>query len=410
MEYNMQSYVIDTNVILYDPESIHAFPESKVIIPLTVLKEIDTFKNGTETNNFNARSFIRDVDKNEYEWLVLDGYEVPDDFTNDEKILHVAKLSGSTLVTKDISLRTIAKASGVLVQDYENENLTQSSKSYNGYRTIRGLPSEIIDNIYKDGLVNAIEQIKDPVPNEYFTLKSGRQSALCRYDKKDNQYKLIYSYNAFGINARNAEQIFLMDALANPDIPLVTVTGHPGTGKTICVIAAALQHKKEYRKILISRPTVDMGREIGFLPGLLEDKLKPYLQPFFDNLEVIAESAPNNGNSGKEKIESLIAGDKITIEALNFIRGRSLPRVFFIIDESQNASPHELKTIVTRAGEGAKLVFLGDLDQIDTPYLDSKSNGLNYLINAMKNETISAHITLKHGQRSELAEIASKNL
>jgi len=406
----MNSYVIDTNVILYDPESIHAFPDSKVIIPLTVLKEIDTFKNGTEVNNFNARSFIRDVDKNEYNWLILDGYEVPDDFTNDEKILHVAKLSGSTLVTKDISLRTIAKASGVSVQDYENENLSQSSKSYNGYRTVRGLPSEVIDEIYSKGFVGELEQIKDPIPNEYFTLKSGRQSALCRYDKIDNQYKLINSYNAFGINPRNAEQIFLLDALANPNIPLVTVTGNSGTGKTILTIAAALHHKKDYRKILIARPTVDMGREIGFLPGTMEEKIKPYLQPFFDNLEVIGETAPDNGKSGKEKIDALLANEKIAIEALNFIRGRSLPRVFFIIDESQNASPHEIKTVVTRAGEGAKLIFLGDLDQIDTPYLDSRSNGLNYLINAMKNETISAHITLKHGQRSELAEIASKNL
>jgi len=406
----MKSYVIDTNVILYDPESIHAFSDSKVIIPLTVLKEIDTFKNGTETNNFNARSFIRDVDKNNYEWLILDGYEVPEDYTNDEKILHVAKLSGSILVTKDISLRTIAKASSVEVQDYENENLTQPSKLYKGYRTVRGLTKGVIDTIYSEGFLDKIEQVKDPVPNEYFTLKAGKQSALCQYSKEEDKYLLIQSQSVFGITPRNAEQIFALDALTDPNIPLVTMTGKAGTGKTLIALVAALSLKKEYRKILVARPTVDLGKGIGFLPGDINDKVAPYLQPIFDNLDVIASVQPNNGKTGKEKIKELMDSDKIQIEALNFIRGRSLPKVFFIIDEAQNLSPHEIKTIVTRAGEETKIVLIGDIEQVDTPYLDSKSNGLNYLINVMRNESISAHIHLKDGQRSELAEVASNKL
>jgi PhoH-like ATPase len=314
------------------------------------------------------------------------------------------------LVTKDISLRTIAKASGVMVQDYENDNLSQSSKPYNGYRTINGLSNDIIDSLYKDGYIGGLDKIKDPLPNEYFTFKAGKQSALCRYNKNDQQYKLIKSYTAFGISPRNSEQTFLMDALSNPDISLVTVTGNSGTGKTLIATAVGLHNKKDYRKILIARSTVDMGRSIGFLPGTLEDKVNPYLQPFFDNLDIIGENATQNGKSGKDKIKELLDNDKISIEVLSFIRGRSLPNVYFIIDEGQNLSPHEIKTIITRAGEGAKIIILGDVEQIDTPYLDSRSNGLSGVINSMKDETIAAHITLKHGQRSLLAEIASKKL
>lgn len=412
MEKDVNVYVLDTNVILYDPASIHSFGEEDVIviIPLTVLKEIDSFKNGVTTNNYNAREFIRDIDTHDYsDWLILGGgYYEDENKSPDERILSVAMQSGGTLVTKDISLRTIAKAQGVKAIDYDKNEYTNGFSS--GWSEIKGVSPAIIDELYQNGFVEKIPQIKNPVQNKYFVLKYGRQSALCKY--KGDKFVLVEKKDIFGITPRNVEQIFALDALMDRDIPLVALTGKAGTAKTFLTLVAALAQKRYYKKILITRSTVDVERSIGFLPGPEAEKISPYMRPIFDNLDVIASirGKEKDLQKEKEKIQELLNNGKITIEAANYMRGRSLPRVFLILEESQNSSPHEAKTIITRIGEEGKIVLIGDIDQVDTPYLDSKSNGLYYVISKFKNDPLFAHINLKQGHRSELSERASQIL
>ncbi|CAG0909850.1 unnamed protein product, partial [Cyprideis torosa] len=249
-----------------------------------------------------------------------------------------------------------------------------------------------------------------PYANEYFVLKNAHKSILARLGPDGEHFHHIPKAHAYGITPRNAEQTFALDALLNPDIQLVTLSGKAGTGKTLMALAASLEVEKQYRRILLARPIVPLSnKDIGYLPGDAQEKINPYMQPLYDNLTVIKDQYKDNSKKAK-RLDEIQESGQLTITALAYIRGRSFANVFFIIDEAQNLTPHEVKTIITRAGEGTKMVFTGDPYQIDTPYLDSRSNGLSYLIDHMKGESIYAHVTLEKGERSYLAELASNRL
>ena len=250
----------------------------------------------------------------------------------------------------------------------------------------------------------------EALPNKYYILRNKNRSVLARLDQNKEFIVRVDKTNIYGINPRNAEQSFAVNALINPEIKLVSMTGKAGTGKTLLALASALHVKKNYRQIFIARPIVPLSnKDIGFLPGDVESKLAPYMQPLWDNLKVIQDQFPENDKQ-HTAIDTMVKDQKLVIEPLSYIRGRSLQRIFFIVDEAQNLTPHEIKTIITRAGEGAKVVFTGDIYQIDHPYLDGQSNGLSYLIDRFKGQKLYAHINLEKGERSELAELASNLL
>ena len=409
------TYVLDTNVILYDPRAHYSFSDSKVIIPIQVIEELDKHKKGNDTKAINARSFIRDIEFKQHDWLevalkTLDcnmsgGLELN---SNDNKILGYAYYNKAILVTRDYNLRIKAKAVDVRAIDYDNGKVQSEDGLPMGYKIIDVETEELMAHITSSSGSFELPELKSKA-NEYVVFKMGRQSIITRYDLKLNKYIICgNSKNVAGISPKNLEQTLAIDALLNPDIPLVALTGKAGTGKTLIALAAAIASKSQYTQIFISRPTVDVERGIGFLPGLLEEKLDPYMQPLYDNLKVI--ESVQKSDKAKSKIKELEENNKIEIQALNFIRGRSLPKIYFLIDEAQNASIHEIKTIVTRAGEGAKFVLIGDVEQVDTPYLDRNSNGLSYLIDKMDDDELFAHIHLIKGERSLLAERASHKL
>jgi len=400
---NNPSYVLDTNVIIHDPRAHYSFKESKVIIPITVLEELDKFKSGNDLKAKNARDFIRDIESKKHEWLTFSLLEDANETVNDNKILACAIAEKAAIVTKDINLRIKAQAFGVPAQDYDVDKVSNIEDLLRKTRVEEARYPELMESLFteEDG-VQIIDGCYDH--NEYFILKSGTASALVKYDDTDAKLRVVKTRTVTGVTPKNAEQTFAIDALMNDDIPLVALTGKAGTGKTLMALASAIAAKRNYTQIFLARPTVDMERDIGFLPGSMEEKLAPYLAPFHDNLKFIRELMAEKTQKTLDKMKE---DGKIQIEALNYIRGRSLPRVYFIIDEAQNLTPHEVKTIVTRAGEGAKLVFMGDLDQIDTPYLDQSSNGLAYLIDKMSGQELFAHVKLVKGERSKLAELAS---
>ncbi len=431
-------FVLDTNVVLYDYRCIYSFEEHNVVIPITLLEEIDKFKRGNEIINYNAREFSRELD-------AIIGYDLPgtgvplgtggflfvetnvkmgrdlrDIFwedSSDHRILSLAhNLSGQYgkervfLVSKDINLRMKAKSIGVQSEDYETGKVKDISELYTGKNILENVASDIVDRIYREGSVQASELNGGglaPRPNEYFIVRNGTKSALTTFQKDHASLRLVEKKRAYGIQPRNAEQTFSLDALMNNDIKLVTLSGKAGTGKTLMALAAALERRNSYKQILLARPIIPLSnRDIGYLPGDIKSKLDPYMQPLFDNLSVIKNQFDEDTQDYR-RISDMVINEKLLIMALAYIRGRSLSKVFFIVDEAQNLTPHEVKTIITRAGEGTKIVFTGDPYQIDTPYLDSRSNGLTYLIDKMKGQDIYAHITLEKGERSHLAEIAS---
>jgi PhoH-like ATPase len=427
-------FILDTNVILYDCNSIYNFQDNDIIIPITVLEELDKFKKGNDVININARNFIRDLDllfENSPTKdvslgnglgclsIAVNGFnkpaalEVLDSSVNDNIILNFAynktKQADANyiLVTKDINLRMKAKALGICAQDYETGKVKNVNELYKGYRIISNLPGEVIDLVYKypDG-VDLSKIIDTPISNEYFLLRNGKQTAMVRYNPLTNLFEKVREEMTAGLKSRNLEQFFALDALLNPNCSLVTLTGTPGSGKTILSLAAAIHQRKLYNQILLARPIIPLSnKEIGFLPGDTNEKIDPYMQPLYDNLKVI------KGEFNNDKLfEQMNEQKKIEITPLPFIRGRSIPRVFFIIDEAQNLTPHEVKTIITRAGQGTKIVFTGDIYQIDSPYLDSRSNGLTYLIHKMKGQEIFSHINLEKSERSKLAELAANIL
>lgn len=434
-------FVLDTNVILHDAGCLRNFAEHDVALPITVLEELDHFKRGNEDINFQARQFLRNLDEITGDVLSPDGAPLgpgrgrvrvviggPFDEqlrqafyqdSPDHRILNTALWLRTRepgrpviLVSKDTNLRMKAKSLGLPAQDYTSDKIESFDKLYRGKRTIEDAPRELIDLFYgPGGSVPAaqVELIPDPIPNENFIIRSGSKSVLATYRAEPNAFVRVERTHAYGIQPRNAEQSFALAALLNDDVKLVTLAGRAGTGKTILALAAALERRQQYRQILLARPVVPLSnRDLGYLPGDIQAKLDPYMQPLYDNLSVIRHL--QGDRDAAEKINELRDSEKLLITPLAYIRGRSLQRMFFIVDEAQNLTPHEVKTIITRAGEGTKIVFTGDIHQIDQPYLDSLSNGLSYLINRMKGQPIYAHVTLEKGERSALAELASELL
>lgn len=438
-----KNFVLDTNVILHDYKCIYNFQENDVYIPIVVLEELDKFKKGNEEINYNARQFAREMDTivttdNFFEkgaqigeglgrlYVVLTkemSKKIADAFmerTADHRILATTEAvqtehpkMKTILVTKDINLRMKARAVGLLTEDYFNDKITNKDIFDREQETFEGIDAEIIDRMYSTAAGVSADVLpfkKDLLPNQYFILKSERNSIMARYDHELDCVVKVQKERTYGIDPRNAEQTFALNALLDDDIKLVCITGKAGTGKTLLALAAALEKANTYKQILLARPIVALAnKDIGFLPGTEKEKVAPYMQPLFDNLNVIkhqfsAESREINA------INDMQHSGQLVIEALAFIRGRSLSDAYIIVDEAQNLTPHEIKTIITRAGENTKVVFTGDVQQIDHPYLDMLSNGLAYTIDKMKGQTIFAHVNLIKGERSYLSELASNLL
>ena len=440
-----KTFVLDTNVILHDADSINMFQENDVIVPLAVIEELDHFKRGSQVINLNAREFARTLDSMTGSALFNGGIsmgkgrgklriaiskglapairDVFKDDTPDHRVLSVAyewqeKLRDKSqviLVTKDVNLRMKSKALGILAEDYTTDRVKSIEELYSGKGVIENVEDDLLVKLFQPPYqVPAKPFIKklngEALANKYYILRNTNRSVLAHLDQNKEFIVKVDKTNIYGINPRNAEQTFAVDALINPAIQLVSMTGKAGTGKTLLALASALHVKRNYRQIFIARPIVPLSnKDIGFLPGDVESKLAPYMQPLWDNLKVIQDQFPENDKQ-HTAIDTMVKDQKLVIEPLSYIRGRSLQRIFFIVDEAQNLTPHEIKTIITRAGEGAKVVFTGDIYQIDHPYLDGQSNGLSYLIDRFKGQKLYAHINLEKGERSELAELASNLL
>jgi len=434
-------FVLDTSVILYNHNAINSFEDNDIGIPITVLEELDNFKKGNEIKNFEAREFIRIMDKLSEkstlrDWIPLGGVkkgkvkvimnESSDlDATNifgdtkpDHRILNAAMVIAKdnpdkkvTLVTKDINLRLKAKSLNISAEDFETGKIKNVEDLYTGKTLIENLGKEIIDTIYQNGFVTPEDVgISDPIPNHYFILRNSKNSALAFYNPITKHLERVEKKPAHRITPRNAEQVFALHALMNPDVKLVTLQGVAGTGKTLLALAGALDQKRRFKQIYLARPIVPLSnKDIGYLPGDIKSKLNPYMEPLWDNLKFIQNQY---GEKDKEykNISDNLQNEKLVITPLAYIRGRSISSIFFIVDEAQNLTPHEVKTIITRAGEHTKIIFTGDIYQIDTPYLDSQSNGLSYLIDKIKHHQIYAHIRLEKGERSELANLANELL
>jgi PhoH-like ATPase len=409
-----------------------------VVIPISVLEELDQFKRGNEQIHFNARDFLRSLDdlstgSDDSELKEGDGKirvvvnhnwhpDVEASFQDDcpdHRIINCAyKLHIDNpdreiiLVTKDTNMRLKSRSLGLSAEDYSRDSIEDVSQVYTGSRLIEDVDSKEIDVLYASYGIDGgeINCVIDPMANENFILRNGQKSILATFDPFDNKVVRVDKPTAYGIKPRNAEQSFALHMLMDNRIQLVSLSGKAGTGKTLLALAAALELRSEYRQIFLARPIVPLSnRDLGFLPGDIQSKLDPYMQPLFDNLSVIRHQFKSN-DKRSIKIDELLEQNKLLITPLTYIRGRSLQKSFFIVDEAQNLTPHEVKTVITRAGEGTKVVFTGDIHQIDHPYLDKRSNGLTYLISRMKGQDVFAHITLEKGERSELAELASNLL
>ncbi|MEZ5105078.1 MAG: PhoH family protein [Draconibacterium sp.] len=434
-------FILDTNVILHDHTCIYQFQDNDIILPITVLEELDKFKRGNDLINFQAREFTRLLDEIVGDELFNGGkplgigkgklrIETGKPFSEqlktsfredipDHRILAIAEYTANTytkrkviLVSKDINLRMKAKSLGIQSEDYKTDQVTDQNVLDKTVTTFDNFDDRHIEVLYNQGSI-AFEDLKTdftPEANECFILKGNSSSALARYDSKSNRVYRIEKKSVYGIKPRNAEQTFSINMLMDPDIRLMALTGKAGTGKTLLALAAAIEQHRLYETILLARPIVALSnRDLGYLPGDASEKISPYMQPLFDNLSVIKHSFNPRSNEYM-LIEDLIKEERLNITPLAYIRGRSLSNAFFIIDEAQNLTPHEIKTIITRAGEGTKMVFTGDLQQIDSPYLDMKSNGLAYMTDRMRNQEIFSHINLVKGERSYLAELASNLL
>jgi PhoH-like ATPase len=432
-------FVLDTNVILHDSSCMYQFEEHDIVIPIALLEELDHFKKGNEILNFHAREFVRSLDALSGDKLFDGGVRIgkrkgrvsvrldrefhPDlalSFATqhpDHRILNTAFWLAREhprreviLVSKDVNLRMKSKAIGLQAQDYKTDRIRDLDTLYTGHRTIDVQDETVIDRLFQPPYevpADVLPGRDAPVANEYAILRCGRKSALAACGASGDSLRRVDKLPAYGIMPRNAEQTFALHALMNPDVLLVSLTGKSGTGKTLLALAAALEKKREYRQIYLARPVVPLSnKDLGFLPGDIQSKLDPYMQPLFDNLGVIQNQFPSTDQKHR-RIRELLDEEKLVISPLSYIRGRSLVNICFIVDEAQNLTPHEVKTIITRAGEGTKFVFTGDIHQIDHPYLDSQSNGLSYLIDKMKGQRLYAHVTLEKGERSELAELAS---
>ncbi len=436
-----KNFILDTNVILHDYKCLDNFEENDVYIPFVVLEELDKFKKGNEQINFNARAFVRELDLITDDDLFTNGAElgvgrgklyivnIPDnpkitqafpERVPDNRILSTLQSitekypkTKAILVSKDINLRMKARSLGLLAEDYITDKVTNIDIFEQEELVIEGVNPDLIDQIYAQQKGVDFDEFNfqtEIAPNQCFILKSDRNSVLARYNPFTKTVEKVDKDNNFGIHPRNAEQAFAFKVLNDPEVKLVGLTGKAGTGKTLLALASALKQNKLYHQILLARPIVSLSnKDLGFLPGDEKQKIAPYMQPLFDNLNVIKSQLGTNSGDLRV-IEEMQKSGQLEIEALAYIRGRSLTETFCIIDEAQNLTPHEVKTIITRAGEGTKMVFTGDLQQIDQPYLDSQSNGLAYMIDKMKGQNIFAHVNLVKGERSELSELASNLL
>ena len=436
-----KNFVLDTNVILHDYKCIENFQENDIYLPIVVLEELDKFKKGSDQINYNAREFVRELDTLTSNDLFLKGaslgpgkgtlhvvtgdkyqekiYQSFPEKTADHRILSCTlsvaesekdRKVKTILVTKDVNLRMKARSLGIEVEDYITDKVINVDIFKRAQDIYENIDPDLIDKMYAspDGIDADLFDIKSKLePNECFILKSVRNSVLARYNPFTNKFKKVEKASNYGIQPRNAEQSFAFEVLNDPDVKLIGLTGKAGTGKTLLALASALKQANVYKQILLARPIVALAnKDLGFLPGDEKQKVAPYMQPLFDNLNVIkGQFAP--GGSDARKIDDLQKNGQHVIEALAFIRGRSLSETFCIIDEAQNLTPHEIKTIITRAGEGTKMVFTGDIQQIDSPYLDAQSNGLAYMVDKMKGQELFAHINLIKGERSQLSELAS---
>ncbi|HWU39248.1 MAG TPA: PhoH family protein [Candidatus Acidoferrum sp.] len=435
----IKNYILDTNVLLHDPQSLLCFQENNVLIPIEVIEEIDRFKRESSERGQNARAVSRVLDELRGQGRLSEGVALPaggklrillhgssarlpvtfNGTTVDDRLIALTRDiqeadSGvpTVLVTKDINLRIKADAVGLQAQDYETDHvhiqdlytgsfeLTTDPEALNAFRATRELP---------------LNGAGPRFPNEYCTLadaSNGKRTALARVDATGERLRPLLDHRdgVWGIRARNREQHFAFDALLDEQVRLVTLMGKAGTGKTLLALAAGLRktvQEREYRRLLVARPTLPMGRELGYLPGSLEEKLEPWMQPIYDALDMLSDL--NTGREERRPAE-LIHSGIIAIEALSYIRGRNIANQFIVIDEAQNLTPLEVKTIITRVGHGTKIVLTGDPYQIDNPYVDSSSNGFNYVASKFRSHPIAAHIELQKGERSELAEVAANIL
>jgi PhoH-like ATPase len=438
MAKKQKIFVLDTSVLLHDHQAITNFQKNDVAIPITVLEELDKFKIGNDTKNFSAREVIRFIDKlsansSLQEWISLgtglgkfkvvlesNPKEVNAEYVysvgkNDHKIINSALYLKENeakreviLITKDINLRIKAKALGIAAEDYETGKVSNVELDQSSSNTVEGVDSEVIRHIFTKGKVDE-DGILGPkkAKNGYYILKNGKSSSLAYYNHLSDQIERIEKEFVYGIKPKNAEQAFAFHALMNPHVKLVALQGVAGTGKTLLALASALEQSKNFNQIILARPIIPLSnRDIGFLPGDANDKIGPYMEPLWDNLKFIKSQFGENEKKYKAILDMEQAG-KIIITPLAFIRGRSLSNIMFIVDEAQNLTPHEVKTIITRAGENTKIIFTGDVHQIDTPYLDENSNGLAYLIDRLKGQDLFSNVKLEKGERSELANLAN---
>ncbi|MCR4422246.1 MAG: PhoH family protein [Exilispira sp.] len=432
----MKIFVIDTNVLLHNPRSMFSFAEETVVIPLKVIEELDKFKKDQSEIGKNARIVIRTLDQLRVKGPLTDGVKlkeggkliiaagksmvIPAEFSKeiaDDLIIGTALYYKSMadevfFVSKDINARIKAQALGIRAIDYEKQKVSYET-IYKGYRKIK-IDSEQIDKIYKEHNLITNEKY---VANEFIELvdlRNEKHTALTRFIKEENLLKLINSKElyAFGIRPKNMEQIFAFNLLLDDSVKLVNLIGKAGTGKTLIAIACGLLKvlkEKKYKRLLVARPVIPMGKDIGYLPGSKEEKLSSWMQPIYDNLDFLT-SLQYDEQSQSDFKKQLMEQSLLQVEALTYIRGRSIPEQFMIIDEAQNLTPLEVKTIVSRAGEGTKIVLTGDPQQIDSPYLDENSNGLSYVVEKLKDYSIVGSILLSKTERSKLADIASEQL
>ena len=429
-------YVLDTSVILFSHDSIMNFEENDIGIPITVLEELDHLKKGNDTINFEAREFIRMIDelssdKMLNDWIPLNGKtkgkfkilvnqktknNIFNDEINDHKILDSAlnlqKEENNkvvTLVSKDINLRLKAKSLNLKAEDY----LTGKIKNLNSLDleglVIENVKTVVIDKIYENNIIEkeSIFPRKKLIDNSYYILKDRKKSALIYFDADKQTINRVEKTAITGIKPRNAEQAFAIHSLLNDNVSLVSINGVAGTGKTLLALASAISQRRDYKQIFVARPIVPLSnKDIGYLPGDINSKINPYMEPLWDNFKYIQNQYQETSKEFKV-LKNMIESEKLIIQPLAYIRGRSFSNIYFIIDEAQNLTPHEIKTIISRAGENTKIVFAGDINQIDTPYLDSQSNGLSYLIDKLKGQRLYSHVTLRKGERSELANLAN---
>jgi len=439
-----KTYILDTSVLLHRAESLFSFGDNQVVLPIVVLDEIDKFKRGTTELNRAARVVIKSLDQIRERGDLDQGVRLENGGTlvinindrdatkllppgfepsNDNRILATAlavqkRREGPViLVSKDINMRVKAQALGLMAEDYRYDQIVDIDEMFTGHRDLV-VPEDVIADLYRDRSVpldRAGELSRPLAPNEFVMLTGGAPSsptALTRFNQEAGVLSRLREvrFDIWGIRPLNREQQYAFEVLLDDDVQLVTLAGKAGTGKTILAIAAGLQkvvNEKVHRRLAIYRPVIPMGRDIGFLPGTEQEKLSPWMQPIMDNLEFLLNEHGGGKKGSTGRADYLLDSNLLDIRALTYIRGRSLPQQFIIIDEAQNLTPHEVKTIVTRAGEGTKIVFTGDPYQIDHPYLDSTSNGLTHLVERFRDHAIAAHVTLSKGERSKLAELAS---